>query len=131
MDIMTELEKILREDSPKRQSMIDSARQKFKKMIDELEDDRIIEILLRMEDALINNVLDILTPKRSAKAIKLEDLELNAKTYNALKAARIDNVEKLKTYTREELLKFRNFGDGCLADLELKLSLGGHSLGSD
>jgi DNA-directed RNA polymerase subunit alpha len=48
----------------------------------------------------------------------LEDLELSVRAFNCLKAAKINSLSELVQYTQEELMKFRNFGQKSLAEIE-------------
>ncbi len=60
---------------------------------------------------------------------KLSDLGLSVRAYNCLKAADIDTFADLVSYSRAELMKFRNFGRKSLNEIDLlvekmKLSFG-------
>ena len=60
---------------------------------------------------------------------KLSDMGLSVRAYNCLKAADIDTFADLVSYSRAELMKFRNFGRKSLNDIDLlvekmKLSFG-------
>jgi DNA-directed RNA polymerase subunit alpha len=48
----------------------------------------------------------------------LEDLDLSVRAFNCLKAAKINSLSELVQYTQEELMKFRNFGQKSLAEIE-------------
>ncbi len=50
--------------------------------------------------------------------IPLEDLELSVRAFNCVKAAQINSLADLVLYTQEELLKFRNFGQKSLSEIE-------------
>lgn len=54
---------------------------------------------------------------------KIEALNLNTRTYNALKRSEIYTVEKLMKYTYEELSNIRNLGKTGLNDIKEKLQL--------
>ena len=59
----------------------------------------------------------------------LSEVGLSVRAYNCLKAAEIETFADLVTYTRSELMKFRNFGKKSLSEIEelvdrLKLSFG-------
>ena len=61
--------------------------------------------------------------------IKLSDMGLSVRAYNCLKAADIDTFADLVSYSRAELMKFRNFGRKSLNEIDLlvermKLSFG-------
>jgi DNA-directed RNA polymerase subunit alpha len=49
---------------------------------------------------------------------KLSDLDLSVRALNCLKAADVETLGQLVTYTRNDLLKFRNFGKKSLIELE-------------
>ena len=60
---------------------------------------------------------------------KLSDMGLSVRAYNCLKAADIDTVADLVSYSRAELMKFRNFGRKSLNEIDIlvermKLSFG-------
>ena len=60
---------------------------------------------------------------------KLSDMGLSVRAYNCLKAADIDTFADLVSYSRSELMKFRNFGRKSLKEIDLlvekmKLSFG-------
>lgn len=49
---------------------------------------------------------------------KLSDMELSVRAYNCLKAADIDTFADLVSYSRDELMKFRNFGKKSLNEID-------------
>lgn len=60
---------------------------------------------------------------------KLSDMGLSVRAYNCLKAADIDTFADLVSYSRAELMKFRNFGRKSLIEIDIivekmKLSFG-------
>ena len=60
---------------------------------------------------------------------KLSDMGLSVRAYNCLKAADIDTFADLVSYSRSELMKFRNFGKKSLNEIDqlvekMKLSFG-------
>ena len=60
---------------------------------------------------------------------KLSDMGLSVRAYNCLKAADIDTFADLVSYSRAELMKFRNFGRKSLTEIDvlvekMKLSFG-------
>ena len=60
---------------------------------------------------------------------KLSDMGLSVRAFNCLKAADIDTFADLVSYSRSELMKFRNFGRKSLSEIDLlidkmKLSFG-------
>jgi len=52
----------------------------------------------------------------------IEDMELSVRSYNCLKRAGIDTVEKLLQYTEDELLDIRNFGQKSIQEVKNKVS---------
>jgi len=50
---------------------------------------------------------------------KLSDMGLSVRAYNCLKAADIDTFADLVSYSRSELMKFRNFGRKSLNEIDL------------
>ena len=50
---------------------------------------------------------------------KLSDMGLSVRAYNCLKAADIDTFADLVSYSRNELMKFRNFGKKSLNEIDL------------
>ena len=61
----------------------------------------------------------------------LEDLELSVRAFNCLKAAKINSLSELVQYTQEELMKFRNFGQKSLSEIEQVLHDRGLHFGMD
>ena len=60
---------------------------------------------------------------------KLSDMGLSVRAYNCLKAAEIDTFADLVSYSRNELMKFRNFGKKSLHEIDqlvekMKLTFG-------
>lgn len=49
---------------------------------------------------------------------KLSDMGLSVRAYNCLKAADIDTFADLVSYSRDELMKFRNFGKKSLNEID-------------
>lgn len=49
---------------------------------------------------------------------KLADVELSVRALNCLRAANVDTIGSLVQYSRNELLKFRNFGKKSLTEVE-------------
>ena len=49
---------------------------------------------------------------------KLSDMGLSVRAYNCLKAAEIDTFADLVSYSRNELMKFRNFGKKSLNEID-------------
>lgn len=61
----------------------------------------------------------------------LEDLELSVRAFNCLKAAKINSLSELVQYTQDELMKFRNFGQKSLTEIDQVLGERGLSFGMD
>lgn len=61
----------------------------------------------------------------------LEDLELSVRAFNCLKAAKINSLSELVHYTQDELMKFRNFGQKSLSEIEQVLQERGLHFGMD
>jgi DNA-directed RNA polymerase subunit alpha len=49
---------------------------------------------------------------------KLHDMDLSVRALNCLKAAEVDTLGDLVTYSKSDLMKFRNFGKKSLTELE-------------
>ena len=62
---------------------------------------------------------------------KLSDMGLSVRAYNCLKAADIDTFADLVSYSRAELMKFRNFGRKSLNEIELLVEKKNLSFGMD
>jgi DNA-directed RNA polymerase subunit alpha len=61
----------------------------------------------------------------------LEDLDLSVRAFNCLKAAKINSLSELVQYEQEELMKFRNFGQKSLSEIEQVLHDRGLQFGMD
>jgi len=61
----------------------------------------------------------------------LEDLDLSVRAFNCLKAAKINSLRELVQYEQEELMKFRNFGQKSLSEIEQVLNERGLHFGMD
>ena len=61
----------------------------------------------------------------------LEDLDLSVRAFNCLKAAKINSLSELVQYEQEDLMKFRNFGQKSLAEIEQVLAERGLHFGMD
>jgi len=61
----------------------------------------------------------------------LEDLDLSVRAFNCLKAAKINSLSELVQYEQEDLMKFRNFGQKSLAEIEQVLHERGLQFGMD
>jgi len=61
----------------------------------------------------------------------LEDLDLSVRAFNCLKAAKSNSLSELVQYEHEDLMKFRNFGQKSLAEIEQVLNERGLHFGMD
>ena len=61
----------------------------------------------------------------------LEDLDLSVRAFNCLKAAKINSLSELVQYEQEDLMKFHNFGQKSLSEIEQVLSERGLYFGMD
>ena len=61
----------------------------------------------------------------------LEDLDLSVRAFNCLKAAKINSLSELVQYEQEDLMKYRNFGQKSLAEIEQVLHERGLHFGMD
>jgi len=61
----------------------------------------------------------------------LEDLDLSVRAFNCLKAAKINSLSELVQYEQEDLMKFRNFGQKSLSEIDQVLQERGLSFGMD
>jgi len=79
-----------------------------------------------------HDVVDEQTLKlRQILKTPLEDLDLSVRAFNCLKAAKINSLSELVQYEQEELMKFRNFGQKSLSEIEQVLIDRGLSFGMD
>ena len=62
---------------------------------------------------------------------KLSDVGLSVRAFNCLKAADIDTFADLVSYSRAELMKFRNFGRKSLNEIDMLVSQNKLSFGMD
>lgn len=51
----------------------------------------------------------------------VEDISLSVRTYNSLKAAKINTLKELVEYELEDLMKFRHFGQKSICEVEEEL----------
>ncbi len=61
----------------------------------------------------------------------LEDLDLSVRAFNCLKAAKINSLSELVQYEQDDLMKFRNFGQKSLSEIEQVLNERGLGFGMD
>jgi len=75
-----------------------------------------------IKGATKENIINILkTP--------LEDLNLSVRSYNCIKAARINTLVELVNYTDTDLMRFRNFGQKSIGEIQNELATRGLTLG--
>jgi DNA-directed RNA polymerase subunit alpha len=84
------------------------------------------------KDAEKEDVVDEQTLQlRKILKTPLEDLDLSVRAFNCLKAAKINSLSELVQYEQEELMKFRNFGQKSLSEIEQVLGERGLHFGMD
>ena len=81
----------------------------------------------KKEDVVDEQMLQL----RKILKTPLEDLDLSVRAFNCLKAAKINSLSELVQYTQEELMKFRNFGQKSLSEIEQVLGERGLHFGMD
>src|SRR4249919_2783668 len=81
----------------------------------------------RKEDVVDEQMLQL----RKVLKTPLEDLDLSVRAFNCLKAAKINSLSELVQYEQEDLMKFRNFGQKSLAEIEQVLTERGLHFGMD
>jgi len=81
----------------------------------------------KKEDVVDEHVLQL----RKVLKTPLEDLDLSVRAFNCLKAAKINSLSELVQYEQEDLMKFRNFGQKSLSEIEQVLSERGLGFGMD
>ena len=81
----------------------------------------------KKEDVVDEQMLQL----RKVLKTPLEDLDLSVRAFNCLKAAKINSLSELVQYEQEDLMKFRNFGQKSLAEIEQVLHERGLSFGMD
>jgi DNA-directed RNA polymerase subunit alpha len=62
---------------------------------------------------------------------KLVDMDLSVRALNCLKAAEVDTLGDLVTFTKSDLMKFRNFGKKSLTELDELVESKGLTFGMD
>lgn len=68
---------------------------------------------------------------RNLLKTKLTDLDLSVRVLNCLKAAEVETLGDLVTYTKQDLMKFRNFGKKSLTELDELIEPKGLHFGMD
>ena len=81
----------------------------------------------KKEDVVDEHILQL----RKVLKTPLEDLDLSVRAFNCLKAAKINSLSELVQYEQEDLMKFRNFGQKSLTEIEQVLIDRGLSFGMD
>lgn len=81
----------------------------------------------KKEDVVDEQVLQL----RKILKTPLEDLDLSVRAFNCLKAAKINSLSELVQYEQEDLMKFRNFGQKSLSEIEQVLAERGLHFGMD
>jgi DNA-directed RNA polymerase subunit alpha len=81
----------------------------------------------KKEDVVDEQVLQL----RKVLKTPLEDLDLSVRAFNCLKAAKINSLSELVQYEQEDLMKFRNFGQKSLSEIEQVLKERGLGFGMD
>jgi len=81
----------------------------------------------KKEDLVDEQTLQI----RKVLKTPLEDLDLSVRAFNCLKAAKINSLSELVQYEQEDLMKFRNFGQKSLSEIEQVLNERGLGFGMD
>ena len=81
----------------------------------------------KKEDVVDEQILQL----RKVLKTPLEDLDLSVRAFNCLKAAKINSLSELVQYEQEDLMKFRNFGQKSLSEIEQVLHERGLSFGMD
>ncbi len=79
-----------------------------------------------------SNVIDekVLQLRKVLKT-PLEELDLSVRAFNCLKAAKINSLSELVQYTQDDLMKFRNFGQKSLSEIEHVINDRGLHFGMD
>ncbi|TBR18826.1 MAG: DNA-directed RNA polymerase subunit alpha [Chitinophagaceae bacterium] len=82
---------------------------------------------VKKEDLVDEQTLQL----RKTLKTPLEDLDLSVRAFNCLKAAKINSLSELVQYEQEDLMKFRNFGQKSLSEIEQVLNERGLRFGID
>ena len=83
-------------------------------------DEKILRIIIQEpigDDPKSNFPPDVLAVRQILKS-RLDEMELSVRALNCLKAAEVETVGELVSFTKNELLKFGNFGKKSLNELE-------------
>ncbi|PID90926.1 MAG: DNA-directed RNA polymerase subunit alpha [Bacteroidetes bacterium] len=84
-----------------------------------------------LETAPVEEFDDEAQAMRQLLKSKLLDLELSVRALNCLKAADVETIGDLVQYSKQDLLKFRNFGKKSLTEIEDVLESMGLSFSMD
>ena len=80
----------------------------------------------------LNENLEVMNCKQSNKEIDpIRDGLLSVRALNCLKAAEVETLGELVSYTKSDLMKFRNFGKKSLTELEELVHAKGLNFGFD
>lgn len=79
----------------------------------------------------VDNYDEEILHMRQLLKTKLVDMDLSVRALNCLKAAEVETLGDLVTYTKSDLMKFRNFGKKSLTELDELVESKGLSFGMD
>ena len=79
----------------------------------------------------VENYDEELLHMRQLLKTKLTDMDLSVRALNCLKAAEVDTLGDLVTFTKADLMKFRNFGRKSLTELEELVQIKSLQFGMD
>lgn len=79
----------------------------------------------------VDNYDEEILHMRQLLKTKLVDMDLSVRALNCLKAAEVETLGDLVTYTKSDLMKFRNFGKKSLTELDELVEGKGLSFGMD
>jgi len=89
-------------------------------------------ITIEIEEKPVTDEFDEeLLRMRQLLKTRLQDMDLSVRALNCLKAAEVDTLGDLVKYTKNDLLKFRNFGKKSLTELDELLAKLNLSFGMD
>lgn len=79
----------------------------------------------------VDNYDEEILHMRQLLKTKLVDMDLSVRALNCLKAAEVETLGDLVTYTKSDLMKFRNFGKKSLTELDELVESKGLAFGMD
>lgn len=79
----------------------------------------------------VDNYDEEILHMRQLLKTKLVDMDLSVRALNCLKAAEVETLGDLVTYTKSDLMKFRNFGKKSLTELDELVESKGLTFGMD